>query len=357
MSRILVIEDDSRLRANICELLVSENYDVENAENGLIGLEKANHFFPDLIISDIMMPQMNGFELLKELLKKPETSTIPLIFLSAKAEPEHLREGMNLGADDYLFKPFRITDLLNAVETRLKKKEVTEQRIREVHEQVSRKIPHELRTPLVPILGFSAMIDEEDDVSEIKEMAKVIKSNGKKLHQKIEKFILYNDLVIEEKKNKKIEPIFKTTNFDQDVIYQCLSELEEKLKPNERVKINVEFAKLKLPEFYLTTVIKELVENSLKYSEENSQVIIEGKSNREFYHLSVSDSGRGIAESKLNSIKAFEKFGKQQFTEPGFGLGLTIVKKIVSAYNCNFSIKSELNIFTNSEIIIPLEKI
>jgi len=356
MSRILVIEDDSKLRANICELLVSENYDVENAENGLIGLEKVSKYCPDLIISDIMMPQMNGYELLKKLLKSPETATIPLIFLSAKAEPEHLREGMNLGADDYLFKPFRITDLLNAVETRLKKKEVTEQRIREVHEQVSRKIPHELRTPLVPILGLSEMIDEETDVSEIKEMAKVIKSNGKKLHQKIEKFILYNDLVIEEKKNQKKEPIFEGTIFNEDVIYECLSELEEKLKPNERVKINVELAKLKLPEFYLTTVIKELIENSLKYSEENSQVIVEGRNNEDFYHLSVSDRGRGMAENELNSIKAFEKFGKQQFTEPGFGLGLTIVKKIVNAYHCNFSIKSELNNYTHSEIIMPLEK-
>jgi len=345
MSRILVIEDDSKLRANICELLVSENYDVENTENGLIGLGKVSHYCPDLIISDIMMPQMNGFELLKELLKSPETATIPLIFLSAKAEPEHLREGMNLGADDYLFKPFRITDLLNAVETRLKKKEATEQKIREVHEQVSRKIPHELRTPLVPILGLSEMIDEENDISEIKEMAKVIKSNGKKLHQKIEKFILYNDLVI-----------FDSTIFNEDVIYECLSELEEKLKPNERVKINVELAKLKLPEFYLTTVIKELIENSLKYSDESSQVIVEGINSEDFYHLSISDKGRGMAENELNSIKAFEKFGKQQFSEPGFGLGLTIVKKIVNAYHCNFSIKSELNNFTHSEIIIPLEK-
>jgi len=185
MNKILVVEDDSKLRANICELLESENYLVEYAENGAIGLEKAKQYFPDLIISDIMMPLLNGFELLEALLKDSDTAaSIPFIFLTAKAKPEQLRKGMALGADDYLYKPFRILDLLDAVETRLKKKEIINVKLRYIQVQVSSKIPHVLRTPLVPILGLSEIINEEE-ISEIKEMVKVISSNAKKLHQKI----------------------------------------------------------------------------------------------------------------------------------------------------------------------------
>lgn len=354
MYKILVIEDDSKLRKNICELLENENYEVEYAENGLIGVEKAKSTYPDLIISDIMMPQMNGLEVLKELLKDEETASIPLIFLTAKAEVENLREGMNLGADDYLFKPFRINDLLSAIETRLKKKELANLKIREMQEQISRKIPHELRTPLVPILGLSEMIDEEMDITEIKEMAKVIRANGKKLHHKIEKFILYNDLIIEEKKKKNKVGDLNHTFLCEEIIYQCLSEIEDKLKPTDRVILKVEPTSIKLPEYYLTTIAKELIENGLRYSDETSMVTVEGIKENNNYKLTISDLGRGMTEKELSSINAFEKFGKQQFTEAGFGLGLTIVKKILSSHKCIFSIKSEINKFTSCEVKIPL---
>jgi len=355
MDKILVVEDDSKLRANICELLESENYLVEYAENGAIGLEKAQKHFPDLIISDIMMPELNGFELLEELMKNRDTASIPLIFLSAKAEPEHLRKGMTLGADDYLYKPFRILDLLDAVETRLKKKEIINVKLRYIQEQVSRKIPHELRTPLVPILGLSEMISEEEDITEIKEMVKVISSNAKKLHQKIEKFILYNDLVVGEGKNKNAN---NDSNcfFSEEIIFQCLTEIEEKLKPIERVKISIEPANIKFNEYNLSTIIKELIENGLKFSAEGTYVKVEGTIEQEKYNLKITDFGRGIAKKDLNSINAFEKFGKQQFSEPGFGLGLTIVKKIINSQNCKFEITSEIEKKTICEVEIPLNK-
>ncbi|MBU0474440.1 MAG: response regulator [Bacteroidetes bacterium] len=354
MYKILVIEDDSKLRKNICELLENEDYKVEHAENGLIGVEMARTTYPDLIISDIMMPKMNGFEVLKELLKDEETASIPLIFLTAKAEVESFREGMNLGADDYLFKPFRITDLLTAIETRLKKKELATLKIREMQEQISRKIPHELRTPLVPILGLSELIDEEMDITEIKEMAKIIRANGKRLHQKVEKFILYNDLIIEEKKTKNKAGSLSNTLICEEIIYQCLSEIENKLKPTDRVRLKVEPASIILPEYFFTTIIKELIENGLKYSEENTFVTVEGIKENNNYKLTISDLGRGMTEREINLINAFEKFGKQQFTEAGFGLGLTIVKKILDSHNCKFLINSETNKFTRCDVLIPL---
>ena len=124
MKKILVIEDDETMRRNISELIELSGYEVESAKNGKIGLEKTSSFQPDLIICDVMMPELDGCGVLSILNQKPETASIPFIFLSAKSEKEDLRKGMELGADDYLFKPFDSTDLIKAVERRLKKHDV-----------------------------------------------------------------------------------------------------------------------------------------------------------------------------------------------------------------------------------------
>lgn len=121
MKKILLIEDNPEVRENTSEILTLANYDVVTAENGKIGVELASQIKPDLIICDIMMPELDGYGVLHILSKKTETASIPFIFLTAKTEKTDIRKGMTLGADDYLTKPFDDTDLLNAVETRLKK--------------------------------------------------------------------------------------------------------------------------------------------------------------------------------------------------------------------------------------------
>ena len=124
MKKILLIEDNLAVRENTEEILSLANYKVLTAANGKIGVELAQHEKPDLIICDIMMPELDGFGVLHILSKNEETARIPFIFLTAKTEKSDIRKGMNLGADDYLTKPFDDTDLLNAIEIRLKKHEM-----------------------------------------------------------------------------------------------------------------------------------------------------------------------------------------------------------------------------------------
>ena len=123
MKRILLIEDNFEMRENISELLELSGYEISNAENGKKGVKLALTYIPDLIICDIMMPEMDGYEVLHLLSRNPKTSHIPFLFLSAKNEAKDMRKGMNLGADDYLTKPFEELDLLNAVEARFKRNE------------------------------------------------------------------------------------------------------------------------------------------------------------------------------------------------------------------------------------------
>lgn len=123
MTKILLIEDDDTMRENTAEILALARYEVKTAPNGKIGAALAKEIRPDLVVCDIMMPELDGYGVLHVLSKDPETAAIPFIFLTAKAEKSEMRRGMELGADDYLTKPFEETELLSAVETRLKKTE------------------------------------------------------------------------------------------------------------------------------------------------------------------------------------------------------------------------------------------
>lgn len=131
MKKILLIEDDAVLRENTAELLELLNYQVNVASNGKIGVEKAKNQHPDLIVCDIMMPELDGYGVLEQLSTDPETMHIPFIFLSAKTERQDVRKGMNLGADDYITKPFSEDELVSAIESRLAKSAILQDRINE----------------------------------------------------------------------------------------------------------------------------------------------------------------------------------------------------------------------------------
>lgn len=129
MKKILLIEDNADVRDNTAEILELSNYEVIVAENGKIGVEKALEHLPDLIICDVMMPALDGYGVLHAVHKNDTIKNTPFIFLTAKTERGDFRKGMELGADDYITKPFTGTELLNAVDSRLKKVELLKQEL------------------------------------------------------------------------------------------------------------------------------------------------------------------------------------------------------------------------------------
>lgn len=129
MKKILVIEDNKEILENTAEILELSHYHVLEASNGKEGVEKALSAKPDLILCDIMMPEIDGYGVLHMVQKNPDLQNTPFIFLTAMTEKEEIRKGMSLGADDYITKPFDPTDLLNAIESRLRKSELLKQRI------------------------------------------------------------------------------------------------------------------------------------------------------------------------------------------------------------------------------------
>lgn len=123
MKRILVIDDDTKLRQHYIELLKLEGYAVTEARNGREGVERARAEVPDLVLCDITMPEMNGHRVLETLRGEPRTAHVPFVFLTGWSEQEDIRTGMNLGADDYLTKPVAPDDLAAAIRARLRRAE------------------------------------------------------------------------------------------------------------------------------------------------------------------------------------------------------------------------------------------
>lgn len=156
---ILVIEDNEMVRENTAEILSLANYKVITAANGSIGIDKAKEEKPDLILCDIMMPVCDGFTVLKELSNCQNTASIPFVFLSSKSEKSDLRKGMNLGADDYLIKPFEEDDLLSTVKSRLEK-----------HQSLKKEC-------LTINSGFNKFIDEASKYVNLESLIQDLRSN------------------------------------------------------------------------------------------------------------------------------------------------------------------------------------
>lgn len=150
MSRILIIEDEARLRESIVDFLRLRNYQVESAPDGQAGLKAIRFFQPNLVICDIMMPMINGYQVLEKIRQEPEHRNIPFIFLSAKAEPKDIRRGMNLSADDYITKPFSLFELNDTIETRLNRvaqiKDEIHETLLKTHHKIS-QLAHRWQIP------------------------------------------------------------------------------------------------------------------------------------------------------------------------------------------------------------------
>src|SRR5438445_2950648 len=201
MKIILVIDDEEWLRAIVQLDLTQKGYDVSEAGNGTKGIETARKELPDLILCDVNMEKMDGYRTLSTLRNEPATASIPFILMTGLADNAGMRQGMELGADDYLPKPFTIEALYAAVDARLKKaqtlRQEAERKLADLRDNLSLMLPHELRTPLNGILAYGEILSAESATlppAEIAEMGQVIYHSGKRLERLIENFLIYGQL-------------------------------------------------------------------------------------------------------------------------------------------------------------------
>ncbi len=223
MNRVLIIEDELQLRENIMELFQSQQYQVETADNGKIGYEKALKFSPDLIVSDVIMPEEDGFTLLLKLKKNPATEFVPVIFLTAKTMMDSKLEGLQLGADDYIVKPFSAEELLVRSSNLIQKHQkmlkkgliaVNEDNIIPKSEQMIRDIIQYIEEHLSDYNLSVDMIAKHLGISKSTIQRKIKSSVNKNLNQLIREYRLEKARKMIERNAGTLSDIAQTTGFN-----------------------------------------------------------------------------------------------------------------------------------------------
>jgi len=348
MSKLIVIDDDIAVRSNLVEMLEMEGYEVIGAENGRVGVRLARQHLPDLIVCDIMMPELDGFGVLEELRQDLATATIPFIFLTAKADKADLRQGMALGADDYLVKPFTRDEILAAVTTRLAKQAVLTQKVQgkfdNLRANIALALPHELRIPLTSILGFSELLMDETaslPVRDIQDFARSINLAGRRLQDLVMNFLLYAELAMAIR-DPELAASMKDPSpcYVESVVTEVAIEQARLAHREADLQLDVEHAAVWLGTVYLGKLIKEIVNNAFKFSQPGGPVRVIGRQEAPRYHLTIEDHGRGMTAEQIGDIGAYLQFERRRHEQQGQGLGLIIARWIAELHGGKLDIES-----------------
>jgi two-component system sensor histidine kinase/response regulator len=363
-TKILVIEDAHALRKDILEMLSFEDYDVRGAENGLVGVQTAREYRPDLIICDIMMPELDGYGVLAELQKDKSHATTPFIFLTARTDKGDIRQGMELGANDYLTKPFTASELINAVRTQLQKWEKFEDRrqktLNDLRENIILALPHELRTPLTGILGFSDILASDChnmEPDKIAEMANYIHSAAQRLYRLTENYLVYAQLEVILTDSDRVASMRQYTTEDPRSIIEdeVMHKAQEAQRENDLVVTAQEFVPVKILEDNLKKIVEELVDNAFKFSQPGTPVEVIGQVKGNYYLISVVDHGRGIPPDNLRDIGAYSQFERKWYEQQGSGFGLIIARRLAELHGGEVDLASTPGGETRITVRLPIQ--
>lgn len=340
MTKIVVIEDEFDIRDEIMNWLRYEGHEVVGAKNGKLGLDAIRSVHPDLVLCDIMMPEMDGHEVLIELRADVNFAQLPFVFLTSAADRQSVREGMNLGADDYLTKPFRHQEVINMVQARLGKQDQIQTQIAHLNDIIDAEreqyllksrlvgmFSHDFRNPLAAILMSSNMLQSYTDrMSPERKQQHFQRIDGSvhKLLQMLDEMLMTSEL----------ESGQLTLNLQPTNLRMMLESLLEEFKQISGGKHHLVLSSA-LPELVdidpklAQHVITNLISNAIKYSPEGTQIRVVAQIEDGEIVIAVADAGIGIPEEDLPHI--FEPFFRANNAHniKGSGLGLALVKQIL----------------------------
>ena len=356
--KVLIVESAVDVRNKLTELLALNNYKVKTVENGYDGYKSAVADPPDLIIADIMIPMMDGLEMLRLLRENSLTAGVPFIFLTSKSATIDRRLGMNSGADDYITIPFREDDLLKAIRVRLEKKESMDKKFERVFRTLSGNIPHELRTPLGSIIGFTNIMLEEIlslERKDIVEMLHKIKYSSTLLQKTIEKFIVFSEaemLLMDKKKHEAL--LTKKTDVHAFLLDSVIQEKMRAEDVSFPIKLTNGFASISVFEEHFITMFGELIENAIKFSYTNKPIEISSYETNSNYTLKVKNYGKGLSGDEIQNLSISNQGDKRLTEQHGNGLGLMIINRLSIFYNAELNITSVPDKFT--EVALKFRK-
>ncbi|MCC6804744.1 MAG: response regulator [Anaerolineae bacterium] len=364
-ARILVVEDEINLLEGIQTVLELDRYSVISVENGKQALEvlSTSAVPPDLIVSDIMMPQMDGIQLLREVRKVPEWIKIPFIFLTARSEKSDIQRGKQLGVDDYLIKPFDADDLLIAVESRLNRHRMLNDVFDDAMSNLKRNIlmilNHEFRTPLTFVVAYADMLNNQTQSLSDEELLiflRGVNTGAFRLRRLIENFIQLVEM--ETGDAQRTYDLRKAPVTDMlDLLEAVRQDVYNITHFTHPFSVEVEDD---LPAFtgdvlYLRMALAQLLDNAVKFSEPSQPITVGARRVGDEIQLWVCDRGRGIDPAELEHIwDMFYQINRETFEDQGTGSGLAIVRNIAALHGGRTEVESRLHEGSAFSLYIPL---
>jgi CheY-like chemotaxis protein/two-component sensor histidine kinase len=348
---VLIVDDIPENLQVLGNVLLQHGFDVGFATDGMQALETVEFNKPDLILLDIMMPGMDGYEVCRRLKANPDTAEIPIIFLTAKSQTEDVVLGFEGGAVDYITKPFNANELIARASTHLEikksrdliKKQNDELKILNASkDKFFSIISHDLKGPYSGLLGLTNMIVAEPETYTFEEVIEIVQKLNQALKNQYS--LIENLLQWARIQTNRLE--ISPEKFD---LIRLVGDVKQNLKnmaDNKSVKLvsmTTEKATCYADKFMLQSVIHNLTTNAIKFSYPNSEIHYLVEEAPEFYKLTIRDFGIGIKEENLDKLfridSHFSVLGTNN--EKGTGLGLILVKEMVEKNGGSIEVKSE----------------
>ncbi len=337
---ILIVDDNPNNVQLLKAVMTMRGFDVLVAKNGLHALETVQNDLPDLILLDIMMPEMDGFEACRKLKENHETSHIPIIFLTAKSHIDDIMKGFELGAVDYITKPFSSNELVARVEIHLKLKLSQETVIKQRNElrEMVQILCHDLSNPLGAVISSFELA--EYDPEYLNQNKSLILSYVRRQYEII-------GLVRELRAVAEDKTVFNLIPVDVTIaVQESIETLEYQLvRKNISVELSLEENISVLAErvSLINSVLNNLLTNAIKFSYPDSAISISSRKINNVVQITITDNGMGIPQELKEKIYAIDRRNTRFGTmgEKGTGFGLPLVKKFVTEYGGNIEISSK----------------
>jgi signal transduction histidine kinase len=361
MKKILIIDDYEPFRFVTAEALRTVPYDVKEAGDGPAGLCLAQSTLPDIIIIDVQMEGMSGYDTLAHLRGNPATANIPVILMTGNPDMTGLRQGMRLGADDYLPKPFSFDELLATVRGRIAKAEgvrtEAEEKLARLRTQIGMMLPHEMLTPLTGILGIADILQANaPDIAphELAEFAGSIQRSARRLQHLVQNFLIYAQMEIVAGDPARQAELRGSPCRNPEQLIEQQAKTQARLAGRETdLVLSLKPAPIPLSKTYLEKVAEELVNNAFKFSRPGSKVTVQLVPDNGASWFSVADEGFGMKPEFLANIGAYMQFERKIHAQQGTGLGLTIAKRLVELHAGVFTVSSDPGRGTRVAIRFP----
>ncbi len=361
---ILVVEDNLTMLSGIRDLLEMAGYRALTAPDADSALRLLEDHRPDLILSDIMMPGLDGYQFYERVRQRPEWVDIPFIFLTARGEKADVRRGKALGADDYITKPFEQDDLLAAVRGKLSRRAALERRSEERLEALKRTIlgtlSHEFRTPLTYVINYSQMLDEEGPAlspEDFRSFMQAIRRGAERLQRLVFDFITLVEIETGEAerlyllRRRPIEsfgPWLRTLARRHEAAAQARGLALVLQVPDDLPAVLGD-------EVLLSDAISRLMDNAIKFSRPQSRSVwVRAGASAGRVWLEVEDEGVGIPPQEMSALfNLFHQIDRQRREQQGTGSGLAICKALVELHGGTVTARSQVGQGSTFRIELP----